>query len=92
MGSKILSGDRAWSDGLIDDNVHVQNTAQLILELQRANKDFELMIYPLSRHGIFGKHYQRLTVDFIRRTLGEPKEDGKNGVTKASTAAQRSTQ
>jgi dipeptidyl-peptidase-4 len=87
-----LHGKLLILHGLIDDNVHVQNTAHLILELQRANKDFELMIYPLARHGIFGKHYQRLTVDFIRRTLGEPKENGKNGVTKASTAARRSTQ
>jgi dipeptidyl-peptidase 4 len=41
--------------------------------LQEANKDFELMIYPASRHGIFGAHYSRLQLDFIRRTLGDPK-------------------
>ena len=28
------------------------------------------MIYPASRHGIFGPHYNRLQLDFIRRTLG----------------------
>jgi dipeptidyl aminopeptidase/acylaminoacyl peptidase len=87
-----LHGKLLILHGLIDDNVHIQNTVQLILELQRANKDFEIMIYPLARHGIFGKHYQRLMVDFIRRTLGEPRENGKNGVTKASKEGERSTQ
>jgi dipeptidyl-peptidase-4 len=37
--------------GDMDDNVHVQNTIQLIDKLQNANKHFELMIYPGSRHG-----------------------------------------
>jgi hypothetical protein len=41
--------------------------------LQDADKDFELMIYPSSRHGIFGPHYTRIQLDFIRRTLGDPK-------------------
>ena len=40
--------------------------------LQAANKDFELMIYPGSRHGVFSPHYSRLQLDFIRRTLGGP--------------------
>jgi hypothetical protein len=41
--------------------------------LQDANKEFELMVYPSSRHGIFGPHYSRIQLDFIRRTLGDPK-------------------
>jgi dipeptidyl-peptidase-4 len=57
--------------GLMDDNVHLQNTAQLVQELQKADKDFEVMIYPRARHGIFGRHYRRLMVDYIRRTLGQ---------------------
>jgi dipeptidyl aminopeptidase/acylaminoacyl peptidase len=55
--------------GMMDDNVHLQNTAQLINGLQQANKDFEVMFYPRSRHGIFGAHYQRLTVEFMKRML-----------------------
>ena len=31
------------------------------------------MVYPSSRHGIFGQHYTRVQLDFIRRTLGDPK-------------------
>jgi dipeptidyl-peptidase 4 len=37
--------------------------------MQKANKPFELMIYPPSRHGIRGEHYQTLQIDFIRRTM-----------------------
>jgi hypothetical protein len=35
------------------------------------------MFYPHARHGISGKHYQRLVVDFIRRTLGEERAEQK---------------
>jgi dipeptidyl aminopeptidase/acylaminoacyl peptidase len=67
-----LHGKLLIVHGLMDDNVHVQNSAQFILELQRADKDFEVMFYPQSRHGIFGRHYQRLTVDFMKRNLLSP--------------------
>jgi dipeptidyl aminopeptidase/acylaminoacyl peptidase len=55
--------------GMMDDNVHVQNTLQLADALQKANKDFEIMVYPRARHGIGGVHYQRLMNEFMRRTL-----------------------
>jgi dipeptidyl-peptidase-4 len=38
--------------GSTDDNVHMQNTIQLIDALQDHYKIFELMIYPDQRHGI----------------------------------------
>jgi dipeptidyl aminopeptidase/acylaminoacyl peptidase len=62
--------------GIMDDNVHLANTVQLVHALQQADKDFEVMFYPRARHGIFGRHYQRLMVDFILRTLGEPAARG----------------
>jgi dipeptidyl aminopeptidase/acylaminoacyl peptidase len=65
-----LHGRLLLIHGLIDDNVHPQNTIQLIDALERADKDFEVMFYPRSRHGITGRHYQRLMLDFIERTLG----------------------
>lgn len=37
--------------GEMDDNVHMQNSLQLIGRLQDLNKDFEFMIYPNGRHG-----------------------------------------
>lgn len=40
--------------GTADDNVHMQNTLQLIDALQEAGKQFELMIYPGEYHGYRG--------------------------------------
>lgn len=40
--------------GTGDDNVHFQNTLQLINRLQNDCKDFELMIYPGGMHGYRG--------------------------------------
>ena len=40
--------------GTGDDNVHFQNTLQLIDALQQAGKQFELMIYPDGMHGYRG--------------------------------------
>ena len=68
--AKNLHGKLLLLHGLMDDNVHVQNSVQLINELQRADKDFEVMVYPTARHGIFGRHYQRQVLNFICRSLG----------------------
>ena len=68
-GAKNLHGRLLIMHGAMDDNVHMQNTLQLVRELQKADKDFEMMIYPASRHGLFGSHYRRTMVDFIRKTL-----------------------
>lgn len=38
--------------GTTDDNVHMQNSVQLIDALEDLNKHFEVMIYPNQRHGI----------------------------------------
>jgi len=40
--------------GTGDDNVHFQNTLQLVDKLQSLHKDFELMIYPDGMHGYRG--------------------------------------
>lgn len=64
-----LSGKLLLIHGMMDDNVHVQNSMQFIDALQKANKDFELMVYPHARHGISGDHYRRLMTEFMKRTL-----------------------
>lgn len=40
--------------GTGDDNVHFQNTLQLIDKMQKGNKNFEFMIYPDGMHGYRG--------------------------------------
>jgi len=60
--------------GALDDNVHMQNTTQLIQLLQKFDKSFELMIYPNQKHGTKGawrNHTRRETVNFwFRHFLG----------------------
>ena len=67
--AKNLHGRLLLLHGLKDDNVHVQNTIELVQALQQANKDFDLMLYPTSRHGIGGAHYQRLMREFMKQHL-----------------------
>ena len=59
--------------GTIDDNVHVANTIQLTYELQRAQKPFQLMLYPKSRHGVTDpvlvKHLRTTMLDFVLEHL-----------------------
>lgn len=62
-----LQGHLLLVHGTMDDNVHLQNTMQFIHALQKAGKDFELMLYPRSRHGIRDAD---LRWDFRRRVWG----------------------
>jgi dipeptidyl aminopeptidase/acylaminoacyl peptidase len=67
--AKNLHGRLLIVHGAIDDNVHLENTFKLVYALQQADKEFELMIYPQSRHGIGGMHYNRLVLNFIKTVL-----------------------
>ena len=62
--------------GEIDDNVHMTNTLQLAYGLQKAGKQFEMMIYPKSRHGITDlqqvQHQFQMMTDFWLRHLKTP--------------------
>ena len=49
-----LKGNFLLIHGSADDNVHVQNTMQMVEALVQANKQFEWMIYPDKNHGIYG--------------------------------------
>jgi dipeptidyl-peptidase-4 len=68
-----LHGSLMLVHGLIDDNVHVANTIQLAYELQRAQKPFQLMLYPKSRHGVTDpvlvKHLRSTMLDFVLEHL-----------------------
>ncbi len=64
-----LHGALLLLHGGADDNVHLQNTLRLAEALQKHDRDFEMMVYPSSRHGIRGSHNQRLIVEFMLREL-----------------------
>ncbi|WP_010181952.1 S9 family peptidase [Aquimarina agarilytica] len=49
-----LKGNLLLVHGSADDNVHLQNTLQMASELTKANKAFDMAIYPDKNHGIYG--------------------------------------
>lgn len=48
---KNYKGNLYIIHGTMDDNVHMQNSIQLISALQDLKKDFKFMLYPGGRHG-----------------------------------------
>ncbi len=52
--------------GTMDDNVHMQNSIQLIDALQNLGKPFEFMVYPGQRHGWGGPKATHLRNDNYR--------------------------
>jgi dipeptidyl-peptidase 4 len=71
--AKNLHGKLLLIHGAIDDNVHMANTMQFVYELQKAGKQFQLMLYPKSRHGVTDplllKHMRQMMLDFIVENL-----------------------
>jgi dipeptidyl-peptidase-4 len=74
FAAESLKGRLLLVHGTMDDNVHPQNTLQFARELQLAGKQFELMLYAKTRHGVredaLRRHLQQLTLDFLDRTIG----------------------
>jgi dipeptidyl-peptidase-4 len=68
-----LHGSLLIVHGTMDDNVHMQNSVQLVYELQKAGKEFDLMVYPRSRHGVRERelvwHLRRTMTDFVLEKL-----------------------
>jgi dipeptidyl-peptidase-4 len=73
FAAKNLHGNLLLLHGAIDDNVHVQNMVQFAYELQKAGKQFRMMMYPKSRHGVTDPqlvaHMRGLMLAFIDENL-----------------------
>jgi dipeptidyl-peptidase-4 len=49
-----ISGSLLLAHGLADDNVHAQNTLELVKRLNAANIHYKLLMYPDKNHNIGG--------------------------------------
>ncbi|QUW03313.1 DPP IV N-terminal domain-containing protein [Chloracidobacterium validum] len=71
--AKQLHGPLLLIHGLMDDNVHPRNSVQLMDALQKADRPFDFLAYPQSRHGVVTpyrvKHLYGRMLAFIERHL-----------------------
>lgn len=68
-----IKGKYLLVHGTGDDNVHFQNSVEMVNALVAANVDFETMFYPNRNHGIYGgstrEHLFKLMTNFILENL-----------------------
>ena len=68
-----LKGNYLLIHGAADDNVHYQNTMEMVNAMVAANKQFDLFIYPNKNHGIYGgntrNHLFQMMFDYILENL-----------------------
>ncbi len=77
--AKNLKGKLMLAHGLMDDNVPPYNTWLVIEALTKANKDYDLVVFPNARHGYgaYSQYMMRRRWDyFVKNLLGAepPKE------------------
>lgn len=68
-----LKGKYLIIHGTADDNVHFQNSVDMVAAMVKANKKFESAYYPNKNHGIYGGntrlHLYNLMTDFVLENL-----------------------
>ena len=69
----LLKGKYLLIHGSGDDNVHYQNTMEMVNALVKSNKQFDLFIYPNKNHGIYGgntrNHLFNMMFDYTLENL-----------------------
>jgi dipeptidyl aminopeptidase/acylaminoacyl peptidase len=90
--AKNLKGKLLLAHGLMDNNVPPSNTMLVIEALEKANKDYDLIVFPNSHHGYgaYSLYMMRRRWDyFVKNLLGkeppkefliEPKMDPRNAI------------
>jgi dipeptidyl-peptidase 4 len=77
--AKNLKGKLLLAHGLMDDNVPPYHTWLVVDALEKANKDYDLIVFPQSRHGYGASSYymmRRRWDYFVKNLLGsEPPKD-----------------
>ncbi len=77
--AKNLKGKLMLAHGLMDNNVPPQNTLLVVDALERANKDYDLVVFPNSQHGYgsFSPYMMRRRWDYFVKNLagGEPPKE-----------------
>jgi len=69
--AKNLKGKLLLAHGMLDDNVPPYNTLLVVEALQKANKDYDLIIFPNSRHGYgeYALYMMRRRWDYFVKNL-----------------------
>ncbi|MES2799770.1 MAG: S9 family peptidase [Bacteroidota bacterium] len=71
--AKDLKGKYLLIHGTGDDNVHVQNSFEMINAMVKANKQFDLFVYPNKDHGIYGgntrNHLFNMMFEYTKKNL-----------------------
>ncbi len=71
--ARKLKGKYLLIHGSGDDNVHYQNTMEMIKNLVKYDKQFDLFIYPNKNHGIYGgntrNHLYKMMLEYTLKNL-----------------------